>query len=1039
MKLSFDNPWYLLIIPVAAVFLILTSKFMYTRNKGSKFGRIFIRLMLVILLALALAGISVKFTGRKTTTIYLVDASDSVRDSKSDIVKFVNESAKDKKRRDDVGVIAFGGDTRIEQVFSDELTFSKYQTDVDTGATNLEEAVKMAIAQMPNDSACRIVLVTDGSENEGALKSVAADVIASGVTFEVKKIESNISDEVYVSDLVVPNHVDIGESFNIEVEVESNVATNAVVKLYAGRTLKGEQNVKLQAGTNSFIFKDTQTDEGIQTYKVVIEAEKDTVSVNNEFSAYTNIKTQLPLLIVEGQSKNSVNYCKMLDSMEIEYTVVTPATVPVDMPTLMEYSAVVFIDVFAADLNDGFLDILEPYVKDNGRGFIITGGDNSYALGGYRDTVIEDVAPVYMDLRGAVEIPSIAMSMVIDHSGSMSYGTGLISPLDLAKQSAAAAVDYLREDDYVEVIAFDDTYSRVVPFKNVEDPEEIKREINRISDGGGTSIYPALAAAITDIRKQNAMIKHIILLTDGEDSTSISDYDDLLATCQQEGITVTTVAIGSGCNSELLEYLAEKGGGRCFFCDYNTDLPRIFAQEVFLASNDYVVEQVFSPSVVSNDSIIRDVSEDGMPELFGYIATTPKERTNMLLESFKGDPILCYWQCGLGRSVAWTSDVTGEWSGQYSSWENTQVLWRNIIKYVCEEEDVLGASAEISQQGSKAKITFRTEDFSGSTKVVANVYDDEGNLQQVVLDPTKPGVYETIIDTDKTGIYSINIQQKDGEEIVSAINTAAIMQYSLEYRFVEDSTLLEEFCLSTGAFMIDKASEVFEHTPEFVKARFALWIPLLIIAALLLLYDIAFRRFQLAFGFINKNSEANARKKAAKEAKKRKEEADSIKEMDSVNMASTVSSKGKNKNDKNTSAPVQPGQPESHVSSIKKGIDNNIYGDSSNLSATIENLKANKVEVNAAPVKKEVKVDSTDKQNTESSWSPSNLKPKANQETKKDWNPSTLKPQAKKESESSEDISKKYQDILASMPKSDPSAEKQGDKVKTRVWVRDDD
>ena len=141
------------------------------------------------------------------------------------------------------------------------------------------------------------------------------------------------------------------------------------------------------------------------------------------------------------------------------------------------------------------------------------------------------------------------------------------------------------------------------------------------------------------------MIKHIILLTDGEDYTEKEEYNDLLEICKNGGITVSTVAIGDGCNGELLEYLAQEGDGRCFYCDTDSDLPRIFAQEVFLASNDYLIEQVFNPTVVSNDSIIRDVAADGMPELYGYIATTPKQRTNMLLESFKGDPILCYWQC----------------------------------------------------------------------------------------------------------------------------------------------------------------------------------------------------------------------------------------------------------------------------------------------------------------------------------------------------------------------------------------------------------
>ena len=876
MSISFENPWYLLLIPAVALFLIITQRFMFTREKGSKIGQIVIRSILFLALILALAGFSVKFTGRKTTTVYLLDISDSVRDSKQDLINFVNESVKNKKKSDQVVVIAFGENAKMEQFASENLAFSGFQTDVNTGATNLEDAVKVAIAELPKDSAGRIVLITDGNENEGALKSASAEVIASGCTFEIKKIEENISDEVYVSDMSIPTEVGIGEKFNIEVEVESNVACDATVKLYAGRTLKGEQEVHIQKGTNQLIFSDTQSDEGLKTYKVVVEAQKDTISVNNEFSSYTNIETQLPLLIVEGKEGNAKNYKKIMDSIDVSYNVSTPGTVPVDMPTLMQYSAVVLVDVFEADLREGFLDILNEYVKNNGGGLIITGGSSSYALGGYRDTILEEMSPVYMDLRGENEIPSMAMAMVIDHSGSMDMSDGIETYLDLAKKSAAAAVDYLRPEDYVEVIAFDDAYSRVVPLQNVEDPKDVQSKIYSIPTGGGTSIYPALEAAVKDINGCNAMIKHIILLTDGQDYNT--DYDQLMDIMNRAGITLSCVAIGSGCNDVLLNELATKGGGRIFYSDGNTDLPRIFAQEVFLASNTYLVNEVFTPNLTSNDKIIREVPVEGyMPQLYGYVATTKKERSIQLLDSFQHDPILAYWQYGLGKTVAWTSDVSGEWSAEYSTWENTPLLWHNIIKLVSEDNGMEGTYANVEQNGNKATVTYTTDEYSADTKVIAIVYDEEGNPKEVELDPKKPGVYEAQIDTKDTGIYTINVQQREGDEIVSSINTAAIMQYSLEYRFYPENTLLEEFAASSGGIFIDKPDEVFKHNPEFVKARFNLWIPLLILSALIFLYDIAVRRFHMSFAFVDKMAANRAKKKQLIEERKRKEEAEVIK------------------------------------------------------------------------------------------------------------------------------------------------------------------
>lgn len=875
MTISFDNPWYLLLIPVVVIFLLITQKFMFTREKGVKIGQMLVRMILFLALIFALSGLNVKFTGKGTTTIYLLDVSDSVRDKKSDVLSFVNDSIENKKKNDNIGIVAFGGDSKVEQFITENPIFSQFQTEVNTDATNLEDAVELALAQLPDDSAARIVLITDGNENEGALKNAAADVIAKGCVFEVKELEENLSNEVYVADLKVPSNVGIDENFNIEVEVESNVATNAVVKLYSGRTLKAQEEVYLQKGTNQFIFKDTQSDEGLKTYKVVVEAVDDTISVNNEFSAYTNIKTQLPLLLVEGTDGNSYNYRLMLDAMGIPYNVASPGTVPNSMPDLMQYSAVVFVDVFLGDVRDGFTDLLNDFVKNNGGGFIITGGKNSYALGGYRDTIIEEMSPVYMDISGENEVPSMAMCMVIDHSGSMDWGNGVLTNLELAKESAAAAVDYLRKEDMVEVIAFDDTYSRVVPFKNVEDKTAIQNSIYSIGSGGGTSIYPALEAAVRDINGTDAMIKHIILLTDGEDYNE--DYDDLLEIINDAGITLSTVAVGDGCNSTLLERLANEGGGRVFYTDLDSDLPRIFAQEVFLASNTYLVNETFTPVVTSNDAIIRDVAAEGMPELKGYVATTAKERSIELLKSFQNDPILAYWQYGLGKTVAWTSDVSGEWSGNYSNWDGNMQMWNNIIKYVSEDNGMEGTYVEVEQNGNKATIKYTTNSFSGDTSVVAVVYDENGDSKEVELDPKKPGEYEVTIDTKDTGIYTINVQQREKDEVYSSINTAAIMQYSLEYRFYPDNTLLEEFIASVGGVFIETSSEVFEHKPEFVKARFNLWIPLLLTAMIVFLIDIAVRRFHISFAFVDKQAAKRAKKKAQKEEQRRKEEAESIK------------------------------------------------------------------------------------------------------------------------------------------------------------------
>lgn len=843
MDISFERPWFLILIPIIIGLLIFSMRYMIAQNKKTRIGQVIVRSILATALVLALSQVSIKWVGRDVTTIFLVDVSDSVREQREEVIRFVNDAVENKGKHDYVGVIAFGSDSRVEQFISQDISFSEFQTDVSSEATDLEEAVNIALAEMPEDSAKRIVLITDGNENEGNIKNTASMVVAFGCDFEVMKLEENIANEVYVSDMSIPEEVGIGENFNINVEVESNVACAAVVSLYSGRTLKGQQTVNLQEGTNRFVFTDTQSDEGLKTYRVTVEAVDDTVTVNNEFSAYTNIEIELPLLLVEGSEGQAQELKGILDSIGVQYDCVTPATVPSTLSDFTEYSAIVFIDVYADDLRDGFMENLPTYIKNYGGGFIVTGGRNSFALGNYRDTVIEEVLPVNMDLQGENEVPVMAFQMVIDQSGSMSDGNGIITNLDLAKESANAALENIRETDYVGVIAFDESYDRVVPLQLATDKDAISQEIFSIDIDGGTSIYPALLAATTDLNESDAQVKHIILLTDGQDS--YGDYEELKKTINDAGITLSTVAIGTGCNEELLKDLAESCNGRYFYTDISSDLPRIFAQEVFLSSNTYLINEEFTPIVTSNDAMVRDVVANGLPTLKGYVATTPKDRSIQLLQSHYGDPVLCYWQYGLGKTVAWTSDMTGEWSGNYSGWENTQLLWHNIIQYVTQDMGMEGAYVEVEQNGSRSEIHYTTENFSADTTVVATVFDDEGNATEVELDPVKPGEYIAAIDTVSTGVYTINVQQKEGEEIVSSMNTAAINQYSLEYRFYPDNTLMEEYVASVGGRIITDASEVFASKPEYVKSRWNLSTILLVMAAFWLLWDIAVRRFHI--------------------------------------------------------------------------------------------------------------------------------------------------------------------------------------------------
>ncbi|MBO4390117.1 MAG: VWA domain-containing protein [Lachnospiraceae bacterium] len=875
MKFEIARPLVLILLPVLLVFTIWSARYLYTHKKTQRITRILARSFLLTLVVLALSGLSIKWTTNRTTTIFLVDVSDSVREQTNEVISFVNSAVREKGHKDYVGIISFGSNAEVEQFVSQEVAFSELQTDVNKTATNLEEAVRMAVSMMPEDSAKRLVLITDGCENEGSVKNTIAAIGTTGVTVQAYQLEENTSDEVYVSDVTIPKDVGLGEVFNINVEVVSNIATTANVSLYMGRTLKAQQTVQLQKGVNHFIFTDTQTDEGLKTYNVTVEAASDTVSVNNEYSAYTNISVTQPVLIVEGSSGEGKEIENILDSVGIRHETVVPAAAPDSISEMMNYSAIVFANVYADDLRKGFTDALPTYIKDYGGGFICTGGPDSYALGMYDNTPIEDVLPVNMELEGEEVVPDVAMVMVIDHSGSMDAGGFGHTYLDVAKESAVAALDNLRPNDHVGVLAFDDRYTWASRLAKLDDKAAVERQIAGIPSGGGTSIYPALEEAYKAIRDDSCMVKHIILLTDGEDGYPYSYYTNLLQRINQDGITVSTVAMGSGCNTTLLQAIADDCGGRMYMADVDTDLPRIFAQEVYLTSQSYIRNEEFTPVITNSHEMIDGVMGEGTPTLMGYIATSKKNNTIPVLETSAGDPLLSVWQYGLGRSVAWTSDFTGKWSANWSSWEQTQRLWFNMITYVTQNAAIEGAYTEVEQEGNKATVVYHTDEYDGETRVMATITDDQGNSKEVEMIPESPGVYKTSFQMEGTGVYSVGVKQYENDEIKGSLNTAAIMQYSIEYQFMSAINDLDGFIKSVSGTFIENPSEVFSSELEEVRSKTNLSTILLSIAAFCFAVDIAIRRFHIdlfapvaAIGNVVKDS----KKKAA--ARKAEEEAE---------------------------------------------------------------------------------------------------------------------------------------------------------------------
>ncbi len=450
--------------------------------------------------------------------------------------------------------------------------------------------------------------------------------------------------------------------------------------------------------------------------------------------------------------------------------------------------------------------------------------------------------PVDSEIKGEAELPITAIEYVIYVSGSMSSNILGVSKLDAAKSSLSESLKTLRPIDYVGIIAFDDSFTRLVPLKKPGyDLSTIRQTVAGITGGGGTSIYPVVDAAVKDLAICDATIKHIILLTDGQDT--YTNYSALLKEINKNNITLSAIAIGNDSNTALLTTLAETSGGRVYTVKNLTDLPKIFTQEIQLTANHYLVDEESKTYITASDDLINDIISDGVPSIKAYIRTTAKSRATVLFETKNEDPLLSYMQYGLGKTVAWTSDITGNWSGNFFAWENNPMLWNNLIQFVTQDNSEKDSYANITTKDDRAVISYTTSDYSAATQVEAVITSDSGAQSVVTLYERRPGEFEAETTLSAEGVYMVAIKKYEGTELVSGLTTAAIKKYSSEYAFYSTSTLLSDFALLTSGTEITLPSQVFTKSTKSVKAMFDITLELSLIALFLFIFDIAYRRF----------------------------------------------------------------------------------------------------------------------------------------------------------------------------------------------------
>ncbi len=892
--LGFVYPLTLLILIAAmglSFFPYFRSPKKYRRNRN-RITSLVLHVIVMFLAVIALSGMTFEYdvVNDKNELILLVDASFSNEENKDAADEFVETVLKESNDANKVGVVLFGYD----QVYAVKLTnqtensFNQYKKSVlpDTTATDISAALNYARGLFSPDSTAKIVIISDGLQTDGNAENTIKSVAADGIIVDSVYFGSSFDgDEIQITDVEMPNDISLNTEFKMKLTVKSSFAGTADLimtdngeNVALGANNELGMSVDFYEGETSVVIAHTFKERGLHSLRFSISCDDDTLEQNNIYCSYHYIEKFENILMITRDMSESAKLKTLLDE---EGYVVTPVDVndvsdmPSSLSELRVYDEVIMVNISNADMPEGFVEILNSYVYDLGGGLFTVGGDkidentgekvaNAYNRKDLVNTLYQEMLPV----QAIDYTPPLGLMIIIDHSGSMSSTDTYNgkSRLDAAKDGAITALYGLHDRDWCGIMSLDDTYAVEQSLVPATQQNKLINTINGIELNGGTTYKNAIEyagralAACTSVEK-----RHIMLISDGEPSDSISDFGPVIENYnKQHGITFSNIVVKSGAlggKERDLREAVNLGGGKLYHVQSSSDLASVSdAVRVDLATpsiSEYVAEP-FTPVIREHTSVVSNLLENEWPQLGGFYGTKLKSGASSPLYS-EYVPVYAQWEYGKGKVGSFMSDLKGtqdSWSYDFMQDVSTgQQFIKNVINALFPEQNIRYSDLDVglAYDNYTTDISVYTSMADDETiRVVTTgpfVGDDTDLPSETVIRGVNDGYSRIAVTTKEFGVYEILVSKLDSEgNVISEYRAFRPFSYSAEYNAFVDYEAARNLMVSLadigrGEF-VDNPMEVFD---SFVMTLHKSVNPrnvLLILIIALLLLDIAVRKFK---------------------------------------------------------------------------------------------------------------------------------------------------------------------------------------------------
>ena len=711
----------------------------------------------------------------------------------------------------------------------DEGSKSGWQLRYTAGAagrgTNLESAIRDGVASLPSGMVPRLLLISDGNENLGSAARAIWQAQQLGIPIDTMPLAGRPKPGLRLESVVMPGQVFSGERFPIEITVESPRPAMATVEMTAEGKSLGANPVELAKGANHLrLHANVNSAGAIELSGKVTAGELGEA----RFEQAVTLRRPKALWVSSDPEASEQHLLHTLEANQFEVL-----RSPTGVPAKLDGFQLILINNWnMQSIPDARKAELETYVKAGGGLVWIGGEQNVYVDKKGEEDALDRTLPAKLAPPRSPD--GTAVVLIIDKSSSMEG-----RKIELARQAAIGVVENLRPIDSVGVLIFDNTFEWAVPIRKADQPAVIKRLIAGIQPDGGTQIAPALNEAYRRVIPENAIYRHIVLLTDG-----ISEEGDSMALAREartNRVTISTVGLGLDVNRAYLERVATAAEGKSYFLNDPAGLEQLLLHDVEEHTGMTAVEKQIRPHVTKQAEILEGVDIENAPPLRGYVRFQARPTADTILDADPKDPLLVRWQYGLGRAAVFTSDAKNRWAVNWVTWPGFDRLWANTFRDLLPHAPASEATADFDRASNELVVDYHLSAKVPEPAVAPDVFAIGPNGFQAPLKMSKvaAGHYRA----------SLTIGQNQGLFRIRPLEDSAAFPevgfYRQEDEMLEygsSEALLRQVASATGGRFRPEPRQLFDAGGRTIATSMQLWPLLLGLAILLNLAELVLRK-----------------------------------------------------------------------------------------------------------------------------------------------------------------------------------------------------